>query len=405
MTDVLLHGDTVRSAALRHEVPLEIIDAVRATSRPAVARHPDRTRSSGTGSPRSARTRSSRRAASWACSTSSRSGTPRHEAQLEVGRGARRPAPACARRVVPPELPVAVADRLRADGIELTSTARPSRRAGGRSGGRARGHAARAARRRGAGWPPRRRCCAPADRRRGLLGLTARPLTAERVRGAHARGVRRAGAPAPPDVIVTARLSGGGHDPGAGPLPAACRSRSTSGRATRRRGCWADMTRTFVVGEPRDEVARAGTRSSARRSRTRVSRVRPGVTAASSTTRAATCSRRPGTRRSGPARRARPRDGFYFALGHGVGLEVHEAPTLGLAGGEHARRGRRHRRRAGHEGPGLGGVRLEDLVLVTETAARPSPTTRTRSRRNSLQASKPDPRAEGQLSEPSRSQR
>ena len=59
------------------------------------------------------------------------------------------------------------------------------------------------------------------------------------------------------------------------------------------------------------------------------------------------------------------RDGFFHGLGHGVGLRVHEPPALGIVG---------HPLVAGDVialEPGLyrqgfGGVRIEDLVLVTE---------------------------------------
>jgi Xaa-Pro aminopeptidase len=58
--------------------------------------------------------------------------------------------------------------------------------------------------------------------------------------------------------------------------------------------------------------------------------------------------------------------GFYFSLGHGVGLEVHEEPSLGLSGRAPLVEGDVVAVEPGLEGlPGIGGVRLEDLLLVT----------------------------------------
>ncbi len=58
--------------------------------------------------------------------------------------------------------------------------------------------------------------------------------------------------------------------------------------------------------------------------------------------------------------------GFYHSLGHGVGLEVHEAPGLGLAGGETLVAGDVLAVEPGLWDRRIGGVRYEDLILVTE---------------------------------------
>jgi Xaa-Pro aminopeptidase len=59
--------------------------------------------------------------------------------------------------------------------------------------------------------------------------------------------------------------------------------------------------------------------------------------------------------------------GFYFSLGHGVGLEVHEPPGLGLAGVDPLVAGDVIAIEPGIEGlEGINGVRFEDLLLITE---------------------------------------
>jgi Xaa-Pro aminopeptidase len=59
--------------------------------------------------------------------------------------------------------------------------------------------------------------------------------------------------------------------------------------------------------------------------------------------------------------------GFYFGLGHGVGLEVHEPPWLGLSAGDTLVAGDVVAIEPGIEGlEGIGGVRFEDLLLITE---------------------------------------
>jgi Xaa-Pro aminopeptidase len=367
MSGVLLHGATVGSPALRHEVPLAIIDPftyVESDGRVVILTNPlERDRIAAVRP--DAELLGIDELGLFELVTA---GMARPAAELEViSRAVSRAGLRSA--LVPPELPVAVADRLRADGVELVVdhdafAARRRVKSDAELAGILR--AQRAAEAGMAAAAELLRAAEPAD---GRLRLDGELLTAERVRGALRAACADAGAPTPPDVLVSSVLSGGGHEPGSGPLPAALPITIDLWPCDEASGCWADMTRTFVVGEPSDDVLGLHELVSTALAAAR-SAIRPGRTGRELYDVAADVIEAAGHR----TQRTRTEgetltQGFYFALGHGVGLEVHEAPTLGLAIGEAPLvAGDVLALEPGVEGlPGIGGMRLEDLVRVTET--------------------------------------
>ena len=62
--------------------------------------------------------------------------------------------------------------------------------------------------------------------------------------------------------------------------------------------------------------------------------------------------------------------GFFHGTGHGLGLDIHEAPSFGLRSKNVLRRDNVVTVEPGLYYQGLGGVRLEDVVIVTKTGCK-----------------------------------
>ena len=368
MATLILFGDPERSAALRHEVPLAIIDPllwIESNGRTVIL---------------TSQLERDRIAAllphvelldyfDFGMKELREQGLTYAEAEREVSaRVVRRLG--LAEATIPGDFPIGLAERLRADDVALTiddrvfTMRRRSKNAAELEGIR---HAQRAAEQ---GMAAAAELLARADPDSdGDLHLDGDALTAERVRSTLRAACADAGAPCPPDVMVSSVRAGFGHDPGSGPLPAGLPITIDLWPHDEATGCWADMTRTFVVGDPTPEHAgliaeqERLVRAALEDARTAI---RPGVTGRELYD--ATCDRFEAagyrTQRTGPGED--PTEGFQFSLGHGVGLEIHEEPALGLGGRDPLVPGDVLAVEPGLHDHRIGGVRLEDLILVTD---------------------------------------
>jgi len=260
------------------------------------------------------------------------------------------------RALVPPTFPLAVADHLRAGGIELVPDAQH--------------FVDRRRRKTGAQLEGIRRAQQAAD---AAMDVAARMIhaggtTAEAVREAMKDVCESRGCELPDDVIVAPGAQGAaGHEPGHGPLGDGEPVVVDIWPRDRASRCWADMTRTFVAGggEPDEELARYWelTRESLRR-------IYPMVRAGADGREIYAASCEPYHEAGLPTGLRKPhgetlRDGFFHGLGHGVGLDVHERPGLGRSP-DTLQAGDVITLEPGCYRQGYGGVRLEDLVLVTD---------------------------------------
>ena len=363
MSDVLMIGDTERSASLRHEVPVQITDAF-VYAEVGGARHVviwnfeiDRIRATG---------------AEIDCH-------PMEELRIEelVAQGLDQDAVlrelalravrllGLERAAVPREFPLGYADHLRANGIELTVDQRlfddrrrvksPQELQGIRS-------AQRAAE---AGMAAAVELLRTAERRNGDLVADGEQLTCELLKIHVERAFARHGCSAEEFIVSHGPQTAVGHDMGSGPIGTDDVVLLDLFPKHRESACFADMTRTFAVGAVPDEI-REYHRLAREALERCVEAIRPGYRG--DELHRLVCSffeshGYPTHLSKAPG--AVLADGFYHATGHGVGLGVHEQPAIGRMG-EPFIAGDVLAIEPGLYRHGFGGVRLEDLVLVTE---------------------------------------
>jgi Xaa-Pro aminopeptidase len=266
---------------------------------------------------------------------------------------------------VPTTFPLGLADHLRSNGITVAADHRrfvERRRVKNDAELAGIRRAQRAAE---AGMTAARDLLRAAERKNGTLMLDGEPLTCERLKPAVEQAFTANGAFADEFIVSHGPQTAVGHDMGSGPIAPGEPVCLDLFPRDRESGCFADMTRVFVAGDPADELVEFHRlcREALDRS---VAAVKPGIRG--SELHKISCevfeeagyptllSKQPGEVL---------RDGFYHSLGHGVGLEVHEEPWLGRAPGELVA-GDVIAVEPGLYRHGYGGCRLEDLVLVTD---------------------------------------
>ena len=269
---------------------------------------------------------------------------------------------------VPATFPLVVADHLRENGIEVKADRQLfiGRR-------RVKNDAELAGIRRAqrgaeAAMGAARELLRAAERQNGGLVVDGEPLTCERLKLVVEQVFSEHGVFADEFIVSHGAQTAVGHDMGSGPIAPdepICLDLFPRDRES---GCYADMTRTFVVGTPSDELREYHKlcREALERS---VAAIRAGIPGKDVNRVACDIFEEHGfptllSKQPGEVLK----DGFYHSLGHGVGLEVHEEPALGRGPGELVA-GDVVAVEPGLYRNGYGGCRLEDLVRVTEDGA------------------------------------
>jgi Xaa-Pro aminopeptidase len=366
VADVLIYADSLRSPEMRHEVPLPVPDAFlyveRDGERRVVASSIELERIAEV-----APEVETLPLEEFGIDELYAKGLSREDIELEVIlRAARRFG--IEQAAVPATFPLGVADHLRENGVgvradrELFVQRRRVKNEAELAGIRRAQRAAEAA------MDAARELLRAAQRRNGSLLVDGEQLTCERVKLAVEQAFTANGAFADEFIVSHGPQTAVGHDMGSGPIDPdepVCLDLFPRDRES---GCFTDMTRVFVVGTPSDEL-REWHRLCLEALERSVEAVKPGI--AGSELHKISCEIF--EREGYPTLRSKQpgevlQDGFYHSLGHGVGLEVHEEPTLGRAPGELVA-GDVIAVEPGLYRHGYGGCRLEDLVLVTDGGA------------------------------------
>ena len=363
MSALLIHGDTVRTPELRHEVPLGIPDpfvyAELDDRRVVVITAMEAARVEGLAAGLEVRAFEE-----FGADELRRSGIDRYAYASELAVRIAR-ALGVVQATVPRQFPVGIADALRSSGIELTvdqklfDDRRRSKSTHELAGIRRAQKAAEA------GMAAARDLLSRAEPANGGLAVDGEPLTCELVKARVQAAFLAHGAVSDEMIVSHGPQTAIGHEMGSGAIGRDDVVLLDLFPVDVESACFSDITRTFAVGDAPDEI-RAWYALCREALELATAEIRPGVNGGDVHRMVSEFF----AERGFPTLLTKPegevlRDGFYHGLGHGVGLEVHESPSLGMIG-EELVPGDVITIEPGLYRYGFGGVRVEDLLLVTE---------------------------------------
>jgi Xaa-Pro aminopeptidase len=363
---VLIYADSFRSADMRHAVPLGVPD-------PFLYAEQNGTRHVFTSSMEATRVRElglfdvhAREELGFDELMDSGIGSREVGAQLALRAVA---SLGVTKASVPESFPVWLADRLRADGVELEvdqdlfDGRRRAKTEAQIAGIRRAQRAAEAA------MDACRALLRRAEIRGDELVLDGEQLTVERVKADMNIAFATHDTTADEYIVAPGAQGAVGHEMGSGPIPPNTPLVVDIFPRDNASAVYTDMTRTFVVGEVAEDV-REWHRLSKEALDRAIADIRAGAECRAlfdGTCELFEAAGEPTQRTKKPGETLG--DGFFHGLGHGVGLEVHEEPSLGRAAEKKLVAGDVVTVEPGLYRAGYGGVRLEDIVLVTETGA------------------------------------
>jgi Xaa-Pro aminopeptidase len=357
---VLIFADSMRSPEMRHEVPVAVPDAFlyaeQEGRRVAVVSALEAERISASGL-------ETIPPETFGIDELLASGMPDAEVSLEVYTRAIHEL-GVSSASVPASFPLELADHLRANGVEISvdrelfEDRRRRKNAVEIEGLRRAQRAVEAA------LDVSREMLRNAEQKETLV-LDGEPLTSERIRLEIERVFSKHGVASEHIIVAHGAQTAIGHEDGSGAIlphePIVFdlfpRDRDT--------GAYTDMTRTYVVGTPSEEIREYHRLAKDALDRA-VAAAKPGVNGRALMQIVCDLFHEHGyptplTKEPGEVLHS----GFFHGLGHGVGLEVHERPWIGRAGDDFVA-GDVIAIEPGLYRAGMGGVRLEDICIVTE---------------------------------------